>query len=258
MRATAVLPEWQTVPVELATPAFVLRTRPYGESDLIVTFITERHGKLTGIGKGARNSPAPLPGNTPALPARAARLQPAVGDGLAFLLRCELLESLRGITHELERYAAGSYVLDLTDRMVAGPGVGRRGLRPGARGARPARGRRAARSAAARRRAAPAARERLRAGVRPLPAVRRTPPDTALFLAVERGGLLCRRCVPPNERVVPVGAETAALLTGSPPARWRRPPAGTVSKRRAGSPGAAGGRDVGPGALASLSGPGAN
>jgi recombinational DNA repair protein (RecF pathway) len=39
---------------ELATPALVLRTRPYGESDRIVTFITEQHRKLTGIAKGAR------------------------------------------------------------------------------------------------------------------------------------------------------------------------------------------------------------
>ena len=44
------------MPVEVATPGFVLHARPYGESDRIVTFITEKHGKLTGIAKGARNS----------------------------------------------------------------------------------------------------------------------------------------------------------------------------------------------------------
>ena len=37
------------MPDEIATPAFVLRARPYGESDRIVTFITEQHGKVTGI-----------------------------------------------------------------------------------------------------------------------------------------------------------------------------------------------------------------
>jgi DNA repair protein RecO (recombination protein O) len=39
-----------------ATPAIVLRTRPFGESDKIVSFLTERFGKVTGIAKGALRS----------------------------------------------------------------------------------------------------------------------------------------------------------------------------------------------------------
>ncbi len=35
------------------TPAIVLRSRPFGESDKIVSFLTENYGKLTGIAKGA-------------------------------------------------------------------------------------------------------------------------------------------------------------------------------------------------------------
>ena len=38
------------------TPAIVLRTWPFGESDKIVSFLTESHGKLTGIAKGAKRS----------------------------------------------------------------------------------------------------------------------------------------------------------------------------------------------------------
>ena len=34
------------------TAAIVLRTWPFGESDKIVSFLTENHGKLTGIAKG--------------------------------------------------------------------------------------------------------------------------------------------------------------------------------------------------------------
>jgi len=41
---------------ELSTPALVLRTRPFGESDRIVTLLTEQHGKVAGIAKGAKNS----------------------------------------------------------------------------------------------------------------------------------------------------------------------------------------------------------
>src|SRR5262249_59491602 len=50
------------VPDEIATPAFVLRARPYGESDPIVTLITEQQGKVTGIAKGAQNSQRPCAG----------------------------------------------------------------------------------------------------------------------------------------------------------------------------------------------------
>ena len=39
-----------------ASEAIILRTRAYGESDKIVTFLTDDAGKLTGIAKGAKNS----------------------------------------------------------------------------------------------------------------------------------------------------------------------------------------------------------
>ncbi len=200
------------MPVEITTPAFVLRTRPYGESDLIVTFITERHGKLTGIGKGARNSRRRFPGTLqPFLHVRLVFTQRPTTD-LAFLMRCELIEAMREITTDVDRFAAGSYVLDLTDRMVVGRESGtevyalvREALTLLANGA----------------------------PVDPLlraleihllcvsgwaPVFDRcracgAPADTALFLSVERGGLLCRRCVPVDVAVRPVGAETAAILT---------------------------------------------
>jgi recombinational DNA repair protein (RecF pathway) len=39
--------------LSLVSPAIALRTRPFGESDKIVSFLTENHGKFTGIAKGA-------------------------------------------------------------------------------------------------------------------------------------------------------------------------------------------------------------
>ena len=41
---------------EEATPAIVLRTRDYSESDRIVTLLTATAGKLGGIAKGAKAS----------------------------------------------------------------------------------------------------------------------------------------------------------------------------------------------------------
>src|SRR4029453_14010472 len=195
------------VPVEITTPAFVLRTRPYGESDLIVPFITEHHGKRPGIGKGARNSKRRFPGTLqPFLHVRLVFTQRPTSD-LAFLMRCELIEALRGITTDVDRFAAGSYVLDLTDRMVVGreSGTDIYALVRDALG--------------------------LLASGAPLDPLLRAleihllcasgwapvfdrcrgcgaPADTALFLSVERGGLLCRGCVPTGPPVRPAGAGT--------------------------------------------------
>jgi DNA repair protein RecO (recombination protein O) len=110
---------------EFSTPALVLRTRPYGESDRIATFITAEHGKLTGIAKGAKNSRRRFAGTLePFVRVRVVFHQRAASE-LAFLLRCELLGVWRAYTRDLDRFGAGSYVLELTDRMVLGRESGR-------------------------------------------------------------------------------------------------------------------------------------
>src|SRR5512134_3304740 len=55
------------VPVSLVSLAIVLRWRPYGESDKIVTFLSEDFGKLTGIAKGAKRSRRRFPNSLEAL-----------------------------------------------------------------------------------------------------------------------------------------------------------------------------------------------
>src|SRR5689334_21807043 len=108
------------VPVEIASPAYVLRTRPYGELDVIATLLTASHGKITGIAKAAKHSRRRFGGTLePFVHVRAVFRQRPHAD-LVFLVRCELLEPLRSFSEDLDRFAAGSYVLDLTDRMVIG------------------------------------------------------------------------------------------------------------------------------------------
>lgn len=197
---------------EHASPAFVLHTRPYGESDRIVTFITEHHGRVTGIAKGAKNSRRRFAGTLePFVHVRVVFHQQPTAD-LAFLLRCELLGALRGFARDLDRFAAGSYVLELTDRMVLGHEAG-----------------------GAVYRLVREVLERLDEGAPADPVLRafelhllarsgyapafdrcRTcrAPTTAgpVYLALERGGLVCRACVRPGEPVRPVGPATAAAL----------------------------------------------
>jgi DNA repair protein RecO (recombination protein O) len=198
---------------ELATPALVLRTRPFGESDRIVTLLTEQHGKLAGIAKGAKNSRRRFAGTLePFVLIRAVFRQRSSSD-LVFLLRCELIDTLREFTRDLDRFAAGSYILELTDRMVVGRESGKEvyglvhdalALIDGGAAYDPV----------------------LRAfELHMLTACGYAPSldrcgrcgracDGAenFYLAIDRGGLVCRPCVRPNERVRPVSADAVGQL----------------------------------------------
>src|SRR5262249_10936182 len=101
------------------------RNRPYGESDRIVTLMTEHHGKVTGIAKGAKNSRRRFAGTLEPFVRIVVVFQQRATSDLVFLLRCELLGVWRSFTRDLDQFAAGSYVLELTDRMVLGREPGR-------------------------------------------------------------------------------------------------------------------------------------
>jgi DNA repair protein RecO (recombination protein O) len=201
------------VSVEIASPAYVLRTRPYGELDLIVTLLTATHGKITGIAKAAKHSRRRFGGTLqPFVHVRAVFRQRPHAD-LVFLVRCELLDVFRTFSDDLDRFAAGSYVLDLVDRMTVGRDSGHEifGLLHDALGL-------LARGAVIE----PLLRAfelHLLAASGYEPALDRcrrcgtdlTAHDTA-FLVVERGGLTCRRCVPAGEVVRPFAPATARVL----------------------------------------------
>lgn len=202
------------MPVELASPGYVLRTRPYGELDVIATLLTATHGKITGIAKAAKHSRRRFGGTLePFVHVRVVFRQRPHAD-LVFLVRCELLDVRRSFAEDVDRFAAGSYVLDLADRMTigrdSGPDVYRLlhdALALLDRGAPPE----------------PLLRAfelHLLAAAGYAPALDHcrgcgadlATHDTA-FLVVERGGLACRGCVPPGELVRPFAPATARLLS---------------------------------------------
>ena len=97
--------------------AIVLRWRPYGESDKIVTFLTQDFGKLTGIGKGAQRSRRRFANSLEPL-ARVRmyfRLRP--GASLAFLESSELVRPPAGLT-DPKRFAYASYLTELVDQLT--------------------------------------------------------------------------------------------------------------------------------------------
>lgn len=201
------------VATETSTPAFVLRTRPYGESDRLVTLITEDHGKVTGIAKGAKNSRRRFAGTLEPFVQIRAVFQVRPHSDLVFLTRCELVRALHGFTADLSRYAAGSYVLELVDRLV----LGRESSGDVYRLVRDALADIDGDGASDAVLGALELRLLAASGYQPSLDACRTCGRVAngtptVYLVPERGGFLCRACVQPGEVVRPVSGSTARDL----------------------------------------------
>jgi DNA repair protein RecO (recombination protein O) len=117
---------WSAIPhEETVTPAVVVRTRAFGESDKIVTFLTRDLGKIAGIAKGARRSKRRFVNVLEPFTHVDVTLRIRPGYDLAFVNACVLRDAPISLARDLVKFAYASYVLELTDRMVrereAGP-----------------------------------------------------------------------------------------------------------------------------------------
>ncbi len=97
------------------TPAIVLRTTNYGESDRIVTFFTSDYGKLKGIAKGARNSRKRFANTLDPFSSSLLHFSQRNPDGLAFLEGCDMVDHYGNIRSHLEKTVLGSYMVELVD-----------------------------------------------------------------------------------------------------------------------------------------------
>ena len=105
--------------VQLTTPAIVLRARPFGESDKIVSFFTQRHGKLTGIAKGALRSRKRFVNSLETFSLVNLSFQERSHSHLAFILSADLVRGARVLITDLDRIAYASYIVEITDGLVA-------------------------------------------------------------------------------------------------------------------------------------------
>jgi len=96
--------------------AIILRARPYGESDKIVTFLTNDAGKLTGIAKGARNSRRRFANCLDPFTGVRVHFRVRPGAGLVFMESCDLLRPA-GPLVEPTKFAYGSYLIELVDQL---------------------------------------------------------------------------------------------------------------------------------------------
>ncbi len=110
---------------ETVTPAVVVRTRAFGESDKIVTFLTRDLGKIAGIAKGAQRSKRRFVNVLEPFTHVDVTLRLRPSSDLAFVNACVLRDAPISLARDLMKFAYASYVLELTDRMVrereAGP-----------------------------------------------------------------------------------------------------------------------------------------
>lgn len=109
---------------EERTAAIVLRSRPHGESDKIVTFLTRDWGKVTGIAKGAKRSRRRFVNVLEPFTHVQLRFRPGRTEDLAFIFGCDLIRSFRSPSRDLQRFALASYIVELVDVMIAGREAG--------------------------------------------------------------------------------------------------------------------------------------
>lgn len=100
------------------TAAIVLRHRPFGESDKIVSFFTEEFGKLTGIAKGAMRSRRRFVNSLEPFALVNLRFHERAHGNLAFILAADLVTSFNRLLADLERISYASYLVEITDGLV--------------------------------------------------------------------------------------------------------------------------------------------
>jgi DNA repair protein RecO (recombination protein O) len=106
------------MPLCHVTRAIVLRTWPFGESDKIVSFLTENHGKLTGIAKGAKRSRKRFVNSLEPFSLVNLRFQDRVHSNLAFILASDLSVGFKHLSTSLEKISFASYLVEITDGLI--------------------------------------------------------------------------------------------------------------------------------------------
>ncbi len=97
----------------IKTKAIVIRSIPYGESDLVVIFFSPGFGIIRGMAKGARKSRKRFLGSLE--PFATVMLGAAVKESgaLARVDTADLVNARLGIREDLKKYGAGSVMLEL-------------------------------------------------------------------------------------------------------------------------------------------------
>jgi DNA repair protein RecO (recombination protein O) len=102
----------------LVTPAIVLKAKPYGESDKIVSFLTEKHGKITGIAKGAKRSRKRFVNSLEPFSLVNLGFYERSQSSLVFIFSSDLLFGFSQLVTSLDKISFASYLVEITDGLI--------------------------------------------------------------------------------------------------------------------------------------------
>ena len=97
----------------VTTPAIMLRRIPYGDFDLIVTFFSLTHGKISLMAKSAKTSKKRFGGILEPFSALQVVYQTGRSRGLAVLQEASLIEPFSNIRQNIGKTAYASYMAEL-------------------------------------------------------------------------------------------------------------------------------------------------
>lgn len=100
------------------TPAVVLNSMDFGESDKILTFYTLSFGKIKGIAKGAKRSKKRFGINLEPFSLVKLHFFEKREDSLVRVSACDLINPFQGIRDDLFKIAHGSYMVEVVEKMA--------------------------------------------------------------------------------------------------------------------------------------------
>src|SRR5512137_804594 len=98
------------------TRAIVLRSLDYGESDRILTFLTDEVGKLKGIAKGARRSRRRFANALEPFSLATILFSRRGSSGLSFIEGSDVINHFAGIRADLDGTLVAAYVAELAEQ----------------------------------------------------------------------------------------------------------------------------------------------
>ncbi|MBW2005810.1 MAG: DNA repair protein RecO, partial [Deltaproteobacteria bacterium] len=99
------------------TEAIILRTKDFGESDLIVTVFSYRYGTLKGVAKGARRSSKRFVNSLTTFSLVNLAFRERRSGDLVLLESCDLIEGFPAIRSDYNILLRASYMVELTETL---------------------------------------------------------------------------------------------------------------------------------------------
>lgn len=101
----------------IETEGIVIKSMKYGEADAILTVLTKKLGKVKVFSKASKRMKSPLLSGTQVFAHSVFWLYPS-RDAYS-LQRAELCESYYNLSSDFEKFAYGSYFLEIADKLMA-------------------------------------------------------------------------------------------------------------------------------------------